>query len=93
MAKSPPHRNSGGGPSDKAQWGAAAVQVASWLEEAAALFPFPDPHLHAAARREYLHAFCRKGDSPMGVLSWNAIEASGEVFSLLVSYARAHPQI
>lgn len=70
-----------------------AIELAGWLEEAAALFPFPDPHLHQEERCRYLREFCRKGDSPMGVLSWQAIEASEDVFAKLVAFARAHPAL
>ena len=67
-----------------------ATDVADWLDEAASMFPFRDPHLHRAARVRYLREFCVEGDSPMGVLSGKAIDASGRVFTCLAEYVRTH---
>ncbi len=67
-----------------------ATDVADWLDQAASMFPFSDPHLHREARVRYLREFCVKGDSPMGVLSGEAIDASDRVFTRLAQYVRAH---
>lgn len=67
-----------------------ATEVADWMEAAAAMFPFADSHLHREARILYLRQHCVKGDSPMGILSGDAIDASDRVFNLLTSYVRKH---
>lgn len=67
-----------------------ATDVADWLDQAASMFPFSDPHLHREARVRYLRDFCVKGDSPMGLLSGEAIDASARVFTRLAQYVRAH---
>ncbi len=68
-----------------------ADEVAGWLEEAVALFPFPEPHRQREARVKYLRAHCVKGDSPMGLLSDRAIDASDAVFARLAAYVRNRP--
>ena len=75
----------------RAYRGIGATDVAQWLDAAAGLFPFPEPHLHRDARVTFLRAHCVKSDTPMGQLSWQAIEASDQVFARLAAYARAHP--
>jgi len=67
-----------------------APDVADGLDQAASMFPFSNPHLHREARVRYLRDFCVKGDSPMGVLSGEAIDASVRVFTRLAEYVRAH---
>ena len=65
-----------------------ATDVANWLDQAAAMFPFAEPHLHRSERVKYLREFCVKGDSPMGMLSGEAIDASARVFTRLAEYVR-----
>ncbi len=68
-----------------------AIEVAEWFDEAASLFPFPEPHRHQEKRRRYLEMHCTESDSPMGSLSDAAMGASNEVFSLLAQYVQNHP--
>ncbi len=69
-----------------------ATDVANWLDEAASMFPFAEPHLHRPERVKYLREFCVKGDSPMGILSGDAIDASDRVFTRLAEYVRLNSE-
>jgi len=69
-----------------------ATDVANWLDEAAAMFPFAEPHVHRSERVGYLREFCVKGDSPMGILSGEAIDASARVFTRLAEYVRLNSE-
>ena len=67
-----------------------ASEVAGWLDQAAALFPFPDPHLRRDDRVRYLRSHGEEGDSPMGLLSDQAIDAGNDVWTRLAAYVREH---
>lgn len=69
-----------------------ATDVAEWLDRAVALFPFSDPHLRREDRVRYLREHCVAGDSPMGVLSWEAIEAGDRVDEFLLKFALGVPE-
>jgi hypothetical protein len=72
-----------------------ADESAECIEAAVSLFPFPDPHLHGDARRNYLRDHCmidgRTNDSSTLVkLGDRVIDNSATNYALLAKYIREH---
>jgi Domain of unknown function (DUF4375) len=72
-----------------------ADESAECIEAAASLFPFPEPHLHGDARRDYLRDHCmidgRTDDSsPLVKLGDRVIDNSTTNYSLLAKYILEH---
>lgn len=63
--------------------------IADLLDRAASLFPFTDAHLKRDERISYLRQHCVEADSPMGLLSGEAI-GQRLVFTRLAEYVRTH---
>ena len=72
-----------------------ADESAECIEVAVSLFPFPEPHLHGDARRDYLRNHCmldgRTDDSSTLVkLGDRVIDNSDTNYILLAKYIREH---
>jgi hypothetical protein len=72
-----------------------ANPTADLIEAAASLFPFPDPHLHGDARRDYLRTYCMQNgrtnnSAPLVQLGDQAIDQSDTNYTLLARYIRDH---
>jgi Domain of unknown function (DUF4375) len=72
-----------------------ADESAECIETAASLFPFPEPHLHGDARRDYLRDHCmidgRTDDSfTLVKLGDRVIDNSVTNYILLAKYIREH---
>ncbi|HEY1790082.1 MAG TPA: DUF4375 domain-containing protein [Verrucomicrobiae bacterium] len=72
-----------------------ADESAECIEVAAKLFPFPEPHLHGDARRDYLRDHCmingRSNDESLLVkLGDRVIDNSEKNYFLLAKYIREH---
>ncbi len=67
-----------------------AANVAEWIDRGASLFGIPEPHLHRAARLQYLNTHCRDESADLIKLGDRAIDESKRVFSRLKEYVRRH---
>ncbi|WP_374349033.1 DUF4375 domain-containing protein [Chitinimonas sp.] len=66
-----------------------ATQAARCIEQAAAIFPFPEPHLHEQQRQQFMASL--SADHPFARLS-NRICGDDSVWELLCAYAIKHKE-
>lgn len=72
-----------------------AEESAECIEAAASLFPFPEPHLHGDARRDYLRDHCMAdgreiSSCPLVKLGDRVVDNIDSDYSLLAQYIREH---
>lgn len=66
------------------------ADVAGWIDRAALLFGFPDPHLDREARDNFLQEHCADDECEICKLGDRAIDARHRVWSSLAAHVRRH---